>query len=81
MIFFCPLETILCTYVVILVKLNLLECTLFDYIYNLGDSVQSLGQEYSIENEYYPLQYSLLQNSMDMGTWRATIHRVTKSQT
>ena len=28
-----------------------------------------------------PLQYSCLQNSMDRRAWRATVHRVTKSQT
>ena len=28
-----------------------------------------------------PLQYSCLENSMDRGTWRAIVHRVTKSQT
>ena len=28
-----------------------------------------------------PLQYSCLENSMDRGSWRATVHRVTKSQT
>ena len=28
-----------------------------------------------------PLQYSSLANSMDRGDWRATAHRVTKSQT
>ena len=28
-----------------------------------------------------PLQYSCLENSMDRGAWRATIHRVAKSQT
>ena len=28
-----------------------------------------------------PLQYSRLENPMDRGTWRATIHRVTKSWT
>ena len=27
------------------------------------------------------LQYSCLKNPMDRGAWRATIHRVTKSQT
>ena len=26
------------------------------------------------------LQYSCLENSMDRGTWRATVHGVTKSQ-
>ena len=28
-----------------------------------------------------PLQYSCLENSMDREAWRATIHRVAKSQT
>ena len=28
-----------------------------------------------------PLQYSCLENPMDRGTWRATVHRVTESQT
>ena len=28
-----------------------------------------------------PLQYSGLENAMDGGVWRATVHRVTKSQT
>ena len=29
----------------------------------------------------YPLQYSCLENPMDRGAWRATVHRVTKYQT
>ena len=28
-----------------------------------------------------PLQYSCLENPMDRGAWRATVHRVTKGQT
>ena len=28
-----------------------------------------------------PLQYSHLENPMDRGVWRATVHRVEKSQT
>ena len=28
-----------------------------------------------------PLQYCWLENPMDRGAWRATVHRVTKSQT
>ena len=28
-----------------------------------------------------PLQYSCLEDPMDRGAWRATVHRVTKSQT
>ena len=29
----------------------------------------------------YPLQYSCLENSMDRGAWRATVHGVAKSRT
>ena len=28
-----------------------------------------------------PLNYSCLENPMDKGSWQATVHRVTKSQT
>ena len=28
-----------------------------------------------------PFQYSCLENSMDRGAWRATVHGITKSQT
>ena len=28
-----------------------------------------------------PFQYACLENSMDTGAWRATVHRVAKSQT
>ena len=28
-----------------------------------------------------PLQYSCLENPMDRGAWRATVHRITKSWT
>ena len=28
-----------------------------------------------------PLQYSCVENPMDRGSWQATVHRVTKSQT
>ena len=38
-----------------------------------------LGQEYPLEKEMeYPLQNSCLENSMDRGAWRATVHGVTK---
>ena len=37
---------------------------------------RSLGGEHG-----NPLQYSCLENPMDSGTWRATVHRITKSQT
>ena len=32
------------------------------------------------EDTGYPLQYSGLENSMDRGLWRATVHGVAKSQ-
>ena len=31
------------------------------------------------EGNGHPLQYSCLENSMDRGAWRATVHGVTKS--
>ena len=33
------------------------------------------------EGNGYPLQYCCLENSMDRGAWRATVHGVTRSQT
>ena len=44
--------------------------------------VHSLGQEDSPGGgNGNPLQYSCLENSMDRGAWRATVHGVPKSQT
>ena len=43
--------------------------------------VWSLHQEENGEENGNPLQYSCLENSMDRGAWRATVHGVTKSQT
>ena len=43
--------------------------------------VQSLGQESPLEKECNPLQRSCLENSMDRGAWRATVHGVAKNQT
>ena len=40
--------------------------------------VQSLGQE---EGNGNPLQHSCLENSIDRGTWQATVPGVAKSQT
>ena len=49
---------------------------------NVGDlgSIPGLGK-YPREGKGYPLQYSGLENPMDRGTWRATVHGVTKSRT
>ena len=44
--------------------------------------VQSLGQKDPLEKgNGYPLQYSCLENSMDRGAWRTTVHGVEKSRT
>ena len=49
---------------------------------NIGDLGSTLGSERSPgEENGNPLQYSCLQNPMDRGAWRTTVHRVTKSQT
>ena len=49
--------------------------------YSAGDSGSFLGSGISSrERNGYPLQYSCLKNSMDRGTWWATVHGVTKSQ-
>ena len=34
-----------------------------------------------VEGNGNPLQYSCLENSIDRGAWRATVHGVTKNQT
>ena len=52
---------------------------------NAGDkrdmgSIPGLGRSPGDGNAN-PLQYSCLENSMDRGTWRATDHGATKSQT
>ena len=44
--------------------------------------VQSLGQEDPPgEGTGNPLQYSCLENSMNRGAWRVTVHEIAKSQT
>ena len=47
---------------------------------NAGDSgsIPGLGRSSGGGNEN-PLQYSCLENSMDRGTWRATVHEATES--
>ena len=52
---------------------------------NTGDSrdmgsIPGLGRPPEVGNGN-PLQYSCLENSMDRGAWRATVHGVAKSQT
>ena len=49
---------------------------------NAGDPGSILGSRRSPgEGNDNPLQYSCLENPMDGGTWWATLHGVTKSQT
>ena len=43
-------------------------------------SIPGLGRSPGIRNDN-PLQYFCLENSMDRGTWRATVYGVSKSQT
>ena len=40
--------------------------------------VPSLTREDPLEKKWQPHQYSCLENPMDRGTWRATIHGVVK---
>ena len=50
--------------------------------YNVEDpgSIPGSGRS-SGEGNGNPLQYSCLENSMDRGAWRATVHALAKSQT
>ena len=43
--------------------------------------VWTLGREDPLERCGNPLQYSCLENAMERGAWRATVHRVAQSQT
>ena len=56
--------------------------TVEESISNAGDLglIPGLGRPHGEGNDY-PLQYSVLENSMDRGTWRATVHGVAKSRT
>ena len=49
---------------------------------NVGDAglIHVLGRS-PRERNGNPLQYSCQENPMDGGAWRATVHRVAKSQT
>ena len=46
----------------------------------LRDTIPGLGRSFGGGNGN-PLQYSCLENPLDRGDWRATVHQVTKSQT
>ena len=48
----------------------------------MGLQSRSLGWEDPLAGGHgNPLQYSCLENSMDRGAWRATVHGVAKSRT
>ena len=49
---------------------------------NAGDPglIPGLGRSPG-EGNGIPLHYSCLENSMDIGAWQATVHRVAKNQT
>ena len=47
---------------------------------NIGDLRDGSGRSPG-EGHGNPPQYSCLENPMDRGAWRATVHRVAKSQT
>ena len=48
---------------------------------NAGDMGSIPGQGRSLgERNDNPLEYSRLENSMERGAWRATVHGVTESQ-
>jgi len=47
----------------------------------VGDSGSIPGSGRSWEGNGYPLQYSYLENSMDIGAWQATVYEVAESDT
>ena len=50
-----------------------------EFACNAGDSGSLPGSErFPGEGNGNPLQYSCLENPMDLGAWRATVHGVTK---
>ena len=53
-----------------------------DNAWDAGDLGSIHGLEWSPGGGHgNPLQYSFLENPMDKGAWKATVHRFTKSQT
>ena len=48
---------------------------------NEGDMGSIPGSGRSGEGNGHPLQYSCLENPMDRGGWRATVHRIAESYT
>ena len=48
---------------------------------NAGDQARFLGQEDALEKGMATYSSTRLENSMDRGAWRTTVHRVAKSWT
>ena len=48
---------------------------------DIRDAGSILGWEEPLEEGMAPLQYPCLENPMDRGAWRATVHGVAKSRT
>ena len=64
------------------VYMGLPQCLSKKSACNTGDKSSILGVGRSPGGGHgYPLQYSCLENPMDRGAWRATIHRVAESDT
>ena len=57
-------------------NLPAIQETLVTYVSSMPVSGVSPG-----EGNGNPLQYSCLESPMDKGAWRATVHKVAKSQT
>ena len=71
-VYFC---THMCAYI-------LVYCITSKNLLAMQDTqVQSLGWEDPLEKGMAPLQYLCLENPMDRGAWRATVHGVAKSRT
>ena len=49
-----------------------------DLMYSTGNYTQYFILIYMGEGNGNPLQYTFLENPMDGGAWRATVHRVAK---
>ena len=65
-----------------MIKTSLVAQRLKHLSTNVGDlgSIPGLGRSPG-EGNGNPLQYPCLENPMDGGAWRATVHRIAKNQT
>ena len=74
-----------CVYILIVISIlgaSLVAQTVRNPLAMQETEIRSLGREDNAgEGNGYPFHYSCLENSIDRGAWRATIHGATKSQT